>query len=196
MFSDGVGKEARKALLAMQKEGAKGVILDLRNDPGGAVEEAVAVASEFLSGGNVFLERDAQGKITPEPVIAGGVATNLPLVVLINGGSASASEIVAGAMRDAHRAVLVGTNTFGTGTVLQNFPLADGSSLLLAVAEWLTPSGRSFWHKGIKPDAAVASSTNSPPLRPDDAAKFTAETLQDCGDAQLLKALALLSAEF
>jgi carboxyl-terminal processing protease len=196
MFSDGAGHEVRNALRDIQRQGGKGVILDLRNDPGGGVDEAVAVASEFLSGGNVFLEKNAEGKITPEPVKRGGVATHLPVVVLINGGSASASEIVAGALRDAHRAVLVGTNTFGTGTVLQSFPLSDGSALLLAVAEWLTPTGRSFWHKGIKPDVEVAAATNSLPLRPDDEEKLTAATLQACGDAQLLRALALLTAQF
>ena len=79
------------------------------------------------------------------------MATNIPLVVLINGGSASDSEIVAGALRDAHRATLIGETTFGTGTVLSEFELSDGSSLMLAVQEWLTPDKRSFWHKGIEP---------------------------------------------
>ena len=120
------------------------------------LEEAVEVASEFLSGGSVFLSKNADGKITPQPVKPGGVATNMAVVVLINGGSASASEIVAGALRDAHRSVLVGQTTFGTGTVLDQFQLSDGSALLLAVGEWLTPGGRSFWHHGIKPDVEVA----------------------------------------
>ena len=192
IFSEGVARDVRSALLEIQRQGCKRVILDLRNDPGGVVDEAVAVASEFLSGGNVLLEKNADGKITPQPVKPGGVATNLPMVVLINGGSASASEIVAGALRDAHRATLVGMTTFGTGTVLQQYPLFDGSALLLAVGEWLTPSGRSFWHRGINPDDEVPSSEILP-LIPAAEKDLTAEDVQAYGDKQLLRALALLT---
>ena len=139
------------------------------------------------------MSKNADGKITPQPVKPGGVATNMSVVVLINGGSASASEIVAGALRDAHRAVLVGQTTFGTGTVLDQFQLSDGSALLLAVGEWLTPGGRSFWHHGIKPDAEVALPGNTPPLLPAHETDLTAASLQTCGDQQLLRALSLLT---
>jgi len=193
LFGEGVAHDVRGDLLEMQRQGINSVVLDLRNDPGGVLEEAVGVASEFLSGGNVFLSKNADGKITPEPVKPGGVATNMSVVVLINGGSASASEIVAGALRDAHRASLVGQTTFGTGTVLDQFQLSDGSALLLAVGEWLTPGGRSFWHKGLKPDAEVALPANAVALIPAHETDLTSAGLQTSGDEQLLRALSLLA---
>ena len=193
LFTDGVARDLHGALLQIQKEGMKCVILDLRNNPGGVVTEAVAVASEFLSSGNVYLLKNAAGQITPEPIKPGGVATNMTLAVLINGGSASASEIVAGALRDAHRGVLVGQTTFGTGTVLEQEPLFDGSALMLAVGEWLTPGGRSFWHRGIVPDTEVALPANTLPLLPDLETNLTSVTLQSSGDQQLLRALSLLT---
>ena len=193
LFNDGAAREFRAALLEIQRQGIKSVILDLRNDPGGVLAEAVEVASEFLSGGNVFLVKDAEGKITPQRVKPGGVGTNMSVVVLVNGGSASASEIVAGALRDAHRAVLVGQTTFGTGTVLEQFQLSDDSALLLAVGEWLTPDGRSFWHKGLKPDAEVELPSNTIPLIPILETDLTADSLSSSGDQQLLRALSLLT---
>ncbi|MGD1083365.1 MAG: S41 family peptidase [Verrucomicrobiota bacterium] len=194
MFNEGAAQDFHSALLEIQRKGCKAVILDLRDNPGGVLDEAVGVASEFLSGGDVLLEKNANGKISHHPVKPGGIATNLPLVVLINGFSASASEIVAGALQDAHRATLVGRTTFGTGTVLQKFPLLDGSALLLAVDEWLTPSGRSFWHKGVKPDEDVVLAADTPPLIPAVESDLTSATLQSSGDTQLLRAIALLSA--
>jgi carboxyl-terminal processing protease len=193
MFNDGVAHDFHNALLEIQKRGLKSIILDLRNNPGGILDEAVGVTSEFLSKGDVLWEKNAQGQITTQPVRPGGVATNMPLVVLINGGSASASEIVAGALKDAHRATLVGKTTFGTGTVLQKYPLADGSALLLAVDEWLTPSGKSFWHRGIKPDEEVALGRDTLPLVPEAEKELTEDSLKSSGDSQLLRAVALLA---
>jgi carboxyl-terminal processing protease len=193
LFTDGVGRDFRAALLQIQRQGLNNVILDLRNNPGGVVSEAVAVASEFLSGGNVYLSKNAAGQITPEPVKPGGVATNMTLAVLINAGSASASEIVAGALHDARRAVLVGQTTFGTGTVLEQFQLFDGSALMLAVGEWLTPGGRSFWHRGLVPDAEVALPANTLPLLPTMETNLDSAALQSSSDQQLLRALSLLT---
>jgi len=152
IFSKGVAENLRKALLTAEKEGAAGLILDLRNNPGGLYDEAISAASQLLSSGNVLLEKNALGKIKPVPVRSGGVATSLPLVVLINGGTSSGAEIVAGAFQDAHRAKLVGEKTFGTGTVLETFSLSDGSAMMLAIEEWLTPAGHVIWHQGISPD--------------------------------------------
>ena len=166
--------------------------MDLRDNPGGVLDEAVAVASEFLANGNVLLVRDAQGKITPVPVRAGGLATNIPMAVLINGGSASASEIVTGALHDAHRAELIGETTFGTGTVLNEFPLIGGAALMLAIQEWLTPDGHSFWHKGIPPQIKVALPPDVSPLIPAAERGLTAIQLQSSDDKQLLRALAWL----
>jgi len=193
MFSEGESADLRRALLEIKRQGLQGIILDLRNNPGGVLDEAVTNASQFLKSGNVLWEKDARGGITPVPVRPGGLATDMALAVLINGGSASDSEIVAGALHDAHRATLVGETTFGTGTVLSQFQLADGSALLLAVQEWLTPDKRSFWHRGIEPDVKVALPPDTAPLRPASERELTPEQLQSSGDAQLLKAIEVLS---
>jgi len=121
------------------------------------------------------------------------MATDLPMVVLINGGTASAAEITAGALQDAHRATLVGETTFGTGTVLNEFHLSDGSALLLATEEWLTPAGRVIWHKGIAPDVTVSLLTNVAPLIPEAEQGMTTDQLHASGDEQLLQAIDVLS---
>jgi carboxyl-terminal processing protease len=180
-------------LLEIKRQGARKIILDLRNNPGGALDEAVGTASQFLASGNVLWEKDAAGKLTPIPVRSGGAALDLPLAVLINGGSASDSEIVAGALHDARRSVLIGETTFGTGTVLSEFQLSDGSALLLAVEEWLTPSQRSFWHKGIDPDIRVTLPPEGTILRPTMERELTEGEIRSAGDAQLLRAIAWLT---
>ena len=191
-FSDGVTADLKKALQDAKAQGATGIILDLRNDPGGLLSEAVSVASQFLADGNVMLEKNAQDQIKPLPVEKGGVATEIPMVVLINNGTASAAEIVSGALQDAKRATLIGETTFGTGTVLNEFPLSDGSSLLLATEEWLTPNGKSFWHKGIQPDIQVSLPANVSPLIPEQEQGMTAQQIQDSQDTQLLKGIQTL----
>jgi carboxyl-terminal processing protease len=115
------------------------------------------------------------------------------LVVLVNGGTASGAEIVAGAVKDAGRAPLVGDQTIGTGTVLAEFPLSDGSALLLAIEEWLTPKGHVIWHKGITPDVAVSLAPEATPVFPRTVRGMTAAQLRERGDEQLLRALDLLS---
>jgi carboxyl-terminal processing protease len=192
-FDNGVTKDLRSALREIQEQNLKGVILDLRNNPGGLLDEAVGVASQFLGDGVVLQAKDAKGKLSPVPVEKGGVATNTAVVVLINEGSASAAEIVAGALQDNHRADLVGQTTFGTGTVLQEFKLSDGSALLLAVEEWLTPKGQSFWHKGVTPDFPVALPADKSPVFPSAERTMSSEELQSSDDRQLLDALKLVS---
>jgi len=191
-FTKGVSRDLRQALAQIQQAGLTGVILDLRNDPGGLFREAISTASQFLGHGNVVLEKNAAGRITPVPVRPGGAALRIPLVTLINAGTASAAEIVAGALADADRAVLVGQTTFGTGTILQPFPLSDGSSLLLATQEWLTPAGRVIWHHGIAPDVSVPLPPRATPLRPMLERDMTAAALRTSGDVQLLRALDIL----
>jgi carboxyl-terminal processing protease len=192
-FSDNVSVGLKKALTEIQAQKLTGVVLDLRNNPGGLLSEAVTTASQFLSTGDVLLEKDAQGNVTHVAVESGGVATNIPLVVLINYGSASASEIVAGALQDAGRAKLVGETTFGTGTVLNTFSLSDGSAMLLATSEWLTPKGRVIWHQGIQPDEKVSLPTGVAPLTPSVLKTETPSDLQASGDLQLQRAVELLS---
>ena len=192
-FNEGVTRETQKVLLAVQEEGLTGLILDLRNNPGGLYQEAVSTASQFLSSGNVLLEKDALGKITQVPVKPGGTALAIPIVVLINGGTSSGAEIVAGALQDAHRARLVGEKTFGTGTVLGTFPLSDGSALMLAIEEWLTPDGHVIWHQGISPDLVVPLPPEVITLIPVTEKGLTAEELRQSQDVQLLRALDLLT---
>jgi carboxyl-terminal processing protease len=192
-FSEGVTNDLRTALQQIQAQGATGIILDLRNDPGGLLSEAIGVTSQFLGSGNVLLVKDSQGNEQAISVQPGGLALQTPMVVLINQGTASASEIVAGALQDAQRATLIGETTFGTGTVLNAFPLSDGSEVLLATEEWLTPSGRVIWHKGITPDVVVSLSNNVTPFVPEAGNGMTATQLQNSQDAQLLKAVEQLS---
>ena len=191
-FSRGASEDLRKALLTIEKERIAGLILDLRNNPGGLLDEAVSAASHFLSTGNVLLEKNAVGKIHPVPVRPGGAAISLPLVVLINGGTSSGAEIVAGALQDAHRAKLVGEKTFGTGTVLETFSLSNGSALMLAIEEWLTPAGHVIWHHGISPDVVVPLPPDVTPLIPTIEKELTAEEFRKSQDVQLLRALDLL----
>jgi carboxyl-terminal processing protease len=133
-----------------------GVILDLRNNPGGLLDQAVAVSDAFLEKGEIVSTRgrradDAQ-RYNARP---GDIATGLPMAVLINGGSASASEIVAGALQDHHRAVVIGTKSFGKGSVQTIIPLAGHGAMRLTTARYYTPSGRSIQARGIDPDIVV-----------------------------------------
>jgi carboxyl-terminal processing protease len=192
-FSQGVSQDLQQALTAIQQQHLTGVILDLRNDPGGLLDEAIGVVSQFVANGNVLEEQDATGKITSVPIDHKYTATALPLVVLINQGSASAAEITAGALQDAGRATLIGETTFGTGTVLNDFNLPDGSALLLATQEWLTPKGRVIWHHGITPDDQVSLPVTAHPLLPEAERSMTPAQMQASGDAQFLQALKTLT---
>ena len=191
-FSKGVAQDLKDTLAEIQGQGMTGLVLDLRSNPGGLLDEAVGVTSQFLGEGNVLLVKDIHGKTSPVPVQPGGVALDIPMVVLVDQGTASAAEIVTGALQDAGRATVVGETTFGTGTVLQEFPLSDGSVLLLATQEWLTPKGRVIWHQGLEPDVTVALASDAEPLLPLTERDLTAEQLQGSSDAQLLRALDLL----
>ena len=191
-FGKKADQQLKAALQEAKEQGAKGVILDLRGNPGGLKDEAVSVTSEFLSGGDVFIDQDAAGKKTAVPVKAGGTATDVPLVALIDGGTASAAEITAGALQDYERAKLVGERTFGTGTVLEPFTLSDGSAVLLATSEWLTPKGRQIWHQGISPDVEAALPEASSELLPEMENNLAAEAFKKTEDVQLRKALEVL----
>ncbi len=192
-FSQGVSQDLHQALTDIQGQGMTGIVLDLRNDPGGLLDEAVGVASQFIGQGNVLKEQAASGKTTAVPVQRQYPVTTLPMVVLINQGSASAAEITAGALQDAERATLIGETTFGTGTVLKDFSLPDGSALLLAVQEWLTPKGRVIWHHGIAPDVQVSVSADTRLLVPEALRSMTVDQLQASADQQLQHAIQTLT---
>ncbi|HEV8281519.1 MAG TPA: S41 family peptidase [Candidatus Limnocylindrales bacterium] len=194
-FSNGAADDVVEALKTAGAEGSQRVVLDLRGDPGGFVNEAVGVTSQFLSSGLVYIERNAAGDETEHPVSPNGVATDLPVVVLVDGNTASSAEIVAGALQDAGRAKIVGETTFGTGTVLGEFDLSDGSALRVGTTEWLTPKGRQIWHQGIAPDVPVALPEGSQPLTPEEVSKLSAAAARDVRDAQLAKALEIVATE-
>ena len=160
-FADDTGTELDKVLKAVNEASKetpiKGILLDLRNNPGGYLAEALRVNSEFLPTGDVILhERDAQGKIKTWKSTGNGEAREIPMVVLINEGTASAGEITAGALQENGRAKLLGQPTLGTGTVLQPFTLSDGSVVRLGVTNWLTPKQNLIKGEGIKPDISLA----------------------------------------
>jgi carboxyl-terminal processing protease len=194
-FSSGATDEMVKALQAAKDAGADRLVLDLRGNPGGYVNEAVGIASQFLASGLVYIERNASDERTEHPVTPGGIATDLPLVVVVDGDTASSSEIVSGALQDAGRAKVVGETTFGTGTVLGEFALSDGSALRIGTVEWLTPTGRRIWHEGIAPDVPVTLPDGVVPLTPDDVRAMTPADVTAIKDAQLAKALEVVAAE-
>ena len=146
--------EALTAILAQQPSG---LIFDLRDNPGGYLDQSVAVADAFLPEGVALFERNLRGLDETFTTDDGDAAESIPLVVLVNAGSASASEIVAGAIQDRGRAVLVGETTFGKGSVQQVHTLSDGGELRVTVARWYTPDNHSIQGEGITPDIAVES---------------------------------------
>ncbi|MGZ4590506.1 MAG: S41 family peptidase [Actinomycetes bacterium] len=156
-FTRGVGRDVWQALTAGGSQHAGGVVLDLRDDPGGLLDEAVEVASVFLDGGPVVsYERRGKTPRTLDAVEGGDLTT--PLVVLVNSSTASAAEVVAAALQDRNRAVVVGSRTYGKGSVQEPSRLSDGSALELTVGRYLTPAGRSLEGVGIDPDVAVPPS--------------------------------------
>lgn len=156
-FQINTGKDVSKALKKLQKDTTlKGLILDLRNNPGGVLQASVEVADVFLNHGLVVYTEgrlpQSQSQFQASTITDGG---DTPLVVLINGGSASASEIVAGALQDHKRAIIMGTNSFGKGSVQTVLPLNDDRAIKLTTALYFTPNGRSIQALGIKPDIIV-----------------------------------------
>lgn len=159
-FTKGVGRDVRAAVARANAEHAPGIVLDLRGNAGGLLHEAVETASAFLADGNIVTYR---GRGVPDErydVVSPGDAQTT-LVVLVDGGTASAAEVVAGALQDRDRAVIVGTKTYGKGSVQQPIRLTDGTAIEITVARYYTPSGRSVDGVGIRPDIEVAPSADS-----------------------------------
>ena len=142
-------------VLKTELKGAKGVVLDLRDDPGGYISAADDVISEFVTSGETFELRDRDGNVERHDSSGQHRAPTVPLVVLVNGNSASASEITAGSLQVHHRGRLIGTTTYGKGSVQLDFPLSDGSDLHLTIKRWYLPNGVTIDHKGLTPDIAV-----------------------------------------
>ena len=160
----------------------EGLILDLRNNPGGGLNTAVDVADQFLTEGPVLIERFGSGEERVFEASDDGLAQEIPMVVLVNEGSASASEVVAGALRDRDRATLVGTTTFGKGTVQTWHALSNGGGVRITFARWLTPDGTWVTDGGLEPDVIVEM--------PEPAAGDGEEPAED---AQLQTAIELLT---
>lgn len=155
-FGEKTNDEWNEAISKISARNPSGIILDVRNNPGGFLEGAVFIASEFLEGGDVVLQENNQGQRASYKVNRAGKLTKIPLEVLINKGSASASEIVAGALQDRRRAILIGEKSFGKGTIQEAQDLAENTGIHITVAKWLTPDGR--WvntMQGLEPDVKI-----------------------------------------
>ena len=187
-FTNDSAEKLEEAFSEARDAGAERFILDLRNNPGGRLDQAVEIAGQFLEPDSVvYLRKDASGDRDEVRVPGGGEPTDAPLAVLVNNGSASSSEILAGALRDNVRVPVIGTTTFGTGTVLKEFTLDDGSSILLGIAEWLTPDGDFIRESGIEPGIKVKLGEDGEPVFPTDAEDLSREEMLD-DDAQLRRA--------
>lgn len=151
-FTGTTKDEIKKALERFERSKGVGLVLDLRNNPGGLLTSVVDVTSQFLDDGLVLYQIDAQGKRTDWDVKSGGEALDVPLVVLVNEFSASASEVLTGAFMDHGRATVIGTTTFGKGSVNNMWPLSDGSGINFTIARWFTPEGTVIEGEGISPD--------------------------------------------
>ena len=191
-FSAGAAKAMAATLREALVKGAEGVVLDLRGNPGGYVNEPVETAALFLEDGVVYRSVDRSGKETPHPVEGAALAPDLPLVVLVDDQTASSAEILTGALQDAGRARVVGVKTYGTGTVVNTYPLKDGGALTVGTERWLTPKGRAIWHEGLAPDEVVELPVGAAQVVPDDFATLGSGGLAATGDAQLKAAIAAL----
>jgi carboxyl-terminal processing protease len=154
-FNENTAGELATVIQNLGEEKAKGIILDLRGNPGGILNTVIDVASSFLSDGIVVQVRSNQGDITTYSVIKDRPKTDLPMVVLVDGNSASGSEVLSGALQDHGRATIAGTTTYGKGSVDALYPLSDGSGLYITIARWLTPNGRLIEGQGIVPDITL-----------------------------------------
>ncbi len=172
-FSETTGDDLNASLKDLRKHNGaplKGLVLDLRDNPGGVLEAAVAVADAFLDSGVIVTAkgRTADSKFEMDAT-PGDVLNGAPIVVLVNGGSASAAEIVAGALKDQHRAKLMGRTTFGKGSVQTIIPLSDDRAVKLTTSLYYTPSGVSINHRGIAPDIELERDPADAPLQKRDA---------------------------
>ncbi|GAB4211426.1 MAG: S41 family peptidase [Synechococcales cyanobacterium] len=183
-FNGNAVAEVETAIRQGEAQHVKGYILDLRNNPGGLLQAAIEIAQMWLDHGDIVLITDRNG-IQDSISASRSALTTAPLVVLVDRGSASASEVLAGALQDNHRATLVGSRTFGKGLIQSLFDLPDGSGLAITTARYVTPSGRDIHKLGIQPDVVVERATDSPPLNRD--------TITTDGDTQFQAALQLFA---
>jgi carboxyl-terminal processing protease len=159
-FSEATGPDVLAGLAALRQRSALGaLVLDLRNNPGGLVDQSIAVADQFLDSGTIVTIRGRHGSVETQAAHKGGAAVGVPVIAIVDQGTASAAEILAAALRDHGRATLVGLPTYGKGTVQTFYDLDDGSGLKLTTARYYTPGGNSLESKGIIPDVTVDAFT-------------------------------------
>jgi carboxyl-terminal processing protease len=179
-FTSGSGDDVDAAVKQKLKEGAKGIVLDLRFNGGGLLQEAVEVSSVFLKDGRVVSTKGRARAERKYNATGGAIPADIPVVVLVNQGSASASEIVAGALKDRKRAKLVGTRTFGKGVFQEIMRLENGGALDITVGEYFTPSGRNLGGGGVKQGAGLTpdiQAEDDPDTEPDEALEKALETV-------------------
>lgn len=192
-FSASASEELAEALTEAQARGATAVVMDVRNNSGGLLDQAIRVTSQFIGDGNVLQREDASGERQVFEARPGGVALDIPLVVLVNEASASSTEIFTGAVQDNERGTVIGTRTFGTGTVLTPFTLSDGSVLLLGTSQWLTADGRTIRNRGLEPDITLDLPPMERPLSPYEVSRMTEPEFFSSNDTQLKKAVQILN---
>jgi carboxyl-terminal processing protease len=159
-FSEATSNDTAAALASLRQHNAlEALVLDLRNDPGGLVDQSISVADQFLDSGTIVTIRGRGGNAEPQNAHKGGAATNVPIIAIVDHGTASAAEILAAALHDHGRAKLVGVQTYGKGTVQTFFDLEDGAGLKLTTARYYTPKGNSLESKGLVPDVHVEAFT-------------------------------------
>lgn len=154
-FSAPATERLQAALKDLLAQKPKGLILDLRDNPGGFLQQAIEVSDQFLASGIIVIERMGEGEEKTFRATSRGIAQDIPMVVLVNGGSASASEIVAGALQDLGRAKLIGEQTFGKGSVQTSRTLSNNGEMRVTIARWFTPNDRAIHGEGLKPDIEV-----------------------------------------
>lgn len=154
-FADDTSKLAREAADKFKADGVKGIVLDLRNDPGGYLDSAIDVSSLWVPKGKLIVDERGTGGNDKQYAKGGNVLSDIPTVVLVNAGSASSSEITAGALHDNKEATIIGEKSYGKGVVQQLISFPDGSELKVTVASWYRPNGQNIDHKGITPDQIV-----------------------------------------
>ena len=160
-FGDTTSDEVQQALTTLEARHIRGLVLDLRNDPGGFVDAAQHIVSQFLSHGVIAYEQSGKSHLQPLNVISMPQAPNVPVAILVDGGTASAAEITAAALRDHGRAVIIGTRTYGKGSMQSVYSLSDGSSIRITDRLWLTPNKKSINNRGIEPNLVVAPASGT-----------------------------------
>ncbi len=155
LFSGNAGEQFQFAVAGLLGDGVERLIVDLRNNPGGLLSAAIDVASVFISEGDVVVTQGPEDTTTYPVRGVSIVPEDMPVTVVVNKGSASASELVSGVLQETDRVTLVGENTFGKNTVQQRFPLSNGGAIKLTIARWLTPGGLDFGGVGVTPDIEI-----------------------------------------